>query len=351
MAQALDGFTSLPPLVAVVILSWNRVADVLRCLQCVFAQDHARTMVIVVDNASADDSVATIVSRFPAVHLIESATNSGYAGGVNLGLAAADAAGATYAWLLNDDVVVVPTTLSRMVDRAEARSNVGLFSPVVALDEEFRDLQFAGAWIDWKALQLRDSRLLEVGAPWYADRTRDTVVTGAALLLRMDVYRAIGSFDERFFAYYEDTDYSIRASRSGFSNALLTDVFVKHCTFRERAGRPPHFFYFMIRNQLLFFRLHRRGRIGVGGYRKWLLDALGWLAACRDRGQAAQVDAGVDGIWDALKGRYGPRRAPGAPAWFRRLVASHPYLLLHVLRGEFAALVKRITRPSAEERN
>jgi len=334
------------PTVAVIVLSWNRVEDVLGCLECVERLDYPSVEMIVVDNGSRDDSVARIGARFPQVRLIASTTNLGYAGGVNLGLQAAEQSGAEFAWLLNDDVRIEVDTLSLLLAHATAHPQTGLLSPVIAFDQAWTDLQFAGAWVDWRALIVRESRQRAIGPTWYGDASRDVVLTGAAMLLRMSVYRSIGALDERFFAYYEDTDYSMRAAHAGFACTVVTEVSVFHRSHRDAETRPPLFFYYMMRNELLFFRKHRPGGLGIGGLRRWAMTVLEWTAGCRDRQQPEHVQACVDGAWDALRGRYGPMPVTHAPRWFHRLIAGHPYLVLMVMRAEIGMLSRRLLRRS-----
>jgi GT2 family glycosyltransferase len=334
------------PTVAVIVLSWNRIEDVLGCLVCVEQLDYPSIEMIVVDNGSRDDSVERIGARFPQARLIVSSTNLGYAGGVNLGLRAAEQSSADFAWLLNDDVRIEVDTLSLLMAHAAAHPQTGLLSPIVALDKTWNDLQFAGAWVDWDALIVKESRQRSVGPTWYSDASREVVLTGAAMLLRMSVNRSIGSFDERFFAYYEDTDFSIRAVRAGFACAVVTEVSVVHRSHRDAETRPPLFFYYMMRNELLFFRKHRPGGLRIGGLRRWLMTVLEWTAGCRDRQQPENVRACVDGAWDALRRRYGPMSGRHAPRWFHRLIAGHPYLMLMVMRGEIGTLSRRLLRRS-----
>ena len=99
------------PRVAVIILTWNRVDDIVTCLES-FAEVHYPNLeVVVVDNASADDTVATVRERFPWATLIVNDDNLGYVGGNNVGIRYALAHGADYVFILNSDTKMTPTCL------------------------------------------------------------------------------------------------------------------------------------------------------------------------------------------------------------------------------------------------
>src|ERR1700730_5456094 len=100
------------PRVACIVLNWNGWSDTIECLDALYQCTYLNVTVIVVDNGSTDDSVASIRGAHPDVLLIESGTNVGFAGGNNIRIRHALAHGAYYLWLLNNDTKPAPDALS-----------------------------------------------------------------------------------------------------------------------------------------------------------------------------------------------------------------------------------------------
>lgn len=333
-------FTTLSSVV-VVVLSWNHREAVLACIDRVKALAGAEVHSVIVDNASSDDSVATIRAMHPDVTVIEQPVNRGFAGGVNAGLAEAARRGADFAWLLNDDTAFGEASLAPLLAHAAAQSQPALLTPVLRdLDEQGGGPQFVNGVIDWsRAVMGHNLEPADFAARVAAGAT--AIVAGTALLCDLRVYRTIGPFDERFFAYWEDTDYSVRAARAGFAVAVVPTAVVAHAA-PMTSDRPPHYHYYMTRNEALFWRLHgRRSR----WRRRWLSASLDAIGRERDLGHDANVDALVDGLWHVWKRRFGPRPVDlRAPGWLRTALVTSPYLLSDSLKGEWRAIARRVLR-------
>jgi len=139
-----------PPLVIVVVVNWNGLADTLECLGSLARLDYPNYDTVVVDNGSTDGSVPAIRERFELVMVVENSENLGYAGGNNIGLEHAMRRGADYALLLNNDTLVAPDCLCRLVAAAQADPEVGMAGPIIY----YRDLPDViwspGGAIDWR---------------------------------------------------------------------------------------------------------------------------------------------------------------------------------------------------------
>lgn len=246
--------TANPPRVVAVVLSWNNLPETAACLRALGASDYPALSVRVVDNASADGVAAALRAAFPGVALTVNATNLGYTGGNNPAIRAALAEGADYVWLVNADSVVPPDALGRLVALAEADATLGLLSPLIARDGGAGGYDFAGGVLDFAKgtyLYTEDARQ---GRQWQATQPGRFVLTGTALLIRRAVVERIGLLDDRFFAYWEDTDYCARALAAGFRAHLAFDIAIAHAAKpRLAAGEgKPHYYYLMTRNEILF---------------------------------------------------------------------------------------------------
>ena len=114
-----------PPSISIVVLNWNGRDDTLACLESVERISYPNFRVIVVDNGSADNSVAAIRAAFPKVELIETHANLGFSGGNNVGIKRALEHGADYVLLLNNDTVVDPGLLDAFAATAKRLPDAG----------------------------------------------------------------------------------------------------------------------------------------------------------------------------------------------------------------------------------
>jgi GT2 family glycosyltransferase len=197
---------------SLIVLNWNGRALLERCLPSICAQIHPAFEVIVVDNASTDDSVAFLRTRHPNVQLIRSDQNRRYAGGMNLGLR--QARGELLA-LLNNDVLLRPDWLTQMEAVFAADARIGLAGGKLHYPDELT-LQHAGGIMSFPLALPKHWGYGETDRGQW-DRLNDVdFVTGAALVLRRAAFTQIGALDEAFTFYFEDVDLAFRARQLGW---------------------------------------------------------------------------------------------------------------------------------------
>lgn len=119
--------SGIDPRVWAVVVNWNRWQDTAECVDSLRLVDYTALETVVVDNGSSDDSVVHLRRAFPLRTLIASRENLGFAGGCNLGLRHAIANNATYFWLVNNDAVVAPDRLRRLIAVAETHLSERFF--------------------------------------------------------------------------------------------------------------------------------------------------------------------------------------------------------------------------------
>lgn len=198
--------------VSVIVVSWDRRELLLACLDSLMAQTLAPAEIIVVDNGSTDGSAAAVTERFgERVRVVRSEINLGFAGGNNLGAAAA-----TGSWLalLNNDAIADPRWIEEMM--SVVGPGVGLVAGRLLRAERPELLDNAGVrfWPDGM------SRGAFHYFPDAGVKNPEVVLpSGAAMLVRRAAFNAAGGFDESFFAYSEDTDLSLKVRLLGFSCA------------------------------------------------------------------------------------------------------------------------------------
>jgi GT2 family glycosyltransferase len=215
--------------VAVVIPSWNSVGLLPRCLDSLAAQGVALEL-LVVDNGSSDGSPAYLEER--GVRHLRLPRNVGFAPAVNLGVAEVSAPAVL---VLNADTVLEPGSLAVLVEALDADPTLGGVQPYL--------LQFEGSgppgpaddartYSAGQALT-RDGRAFETAAGEILGRAgprrREVFgVCGAACLLRRELFTALGGYDERYFAFYEDVDLNVRARIAGWRFELVPEAIVWH---------------------------------------------------------------------------------------------------------------------------
>lgn len=226
-----------PPKISVCIVSWNVRRDLLACVESLaIAGRGIETEILVVDNASTDDSVAAVRQRFPEVRLICNAKNRGFAAAANQGLAAATG---EYLLLLNPDTLLPPDALAKLLAAAEAHPEAGIIAPKLlnpdgTLQESCRRFPTPTAALFRHTLLgrlfPRNRWAAEyVMAEWAHDEPREVDwASGACLLIRRSVYETIGPLDEGFFWGSEDVDYCYRAHKAGYRVLYVPQPAIVH---------------------------------------------------------------------------------------------------------------------------
>ena len=223
----------------IIIVNWNSGTQLRRCLESVAATDRRGTelqRVSVVDNASSDKSACALDDLALPLVCMRNTTNRGFAVACNQ--AAADST-ATYLLFLNPDTVLAPDSLIAPVGFMEQSPNADVGIVGVQLVENQGVVSRSCARFLTPGMILRKMIGLErVLAPrfpshvmkeWDHRATREVDhVTGAFFLVRRDAFRSLGGFDERFFVYLEDLDFSLRAKRAGWRTFYLTSTAVYH---------------------------------------------------------------------------------------------------------------------------
>lgn len=245
------------PTVYNLVLNWNGAAETLDCLRSLERQSYANQESIVIDNGSIDDSVATIRAAFPSVTIIRNEENLGFAAGINVGVRFALEQGADYILILNNDLVLAEECVAEMV--THMGPDTGLVTAALYFADDRDRLWSIGGHISPFTLEkTADARgQLDSGhLPRVMDRT---FVPGGATMISRAVFERIGLYDERFFLYYEDADYSLSASRAGIKAAVATRARMWHSVSKSSGGSDtPRERYWMARSSVLYFHKNAR---------------------------------------------------------------------------------------------
>lgn len=236
-----DTFDVPPRIVAVVATHGPRgVPLVRRAVESLVRQTGPFSLaVVVVDDGSGPDVTRLLAAQLPPqVELVELPANGGYGAACNVGVRRALDTGSAYVWLLNNDIEMEDGTLARLVAALERRPRLAAAGPVmISADLPPRVL---GAGMTVHLMRGRVRHLHE-GAPLGqlpVEPFGVAGIEGSALLIRAAALREVGGMDERYWMYWEDVDWSVRARRAGWQLAIVPKARVRHLvaqsTSRER---------------------------------------------------------------------------------------------------------------------
>ncbi|GAB4275335.1 MAG: glycosyltransferase family 2 protein [Candidatus Promineifilaceae bacterium] len=243
-----------PPILTI-ILNWQQPEITIEAVQALQASTYPSINILVIDNGSRDNSAAILKATLPDVTVISLPENRGFASGCNWGLKWAREHGYSWAFLLNNDAFVTPTTLQNLMETAEP--DVALLSPKIFYEQKPQYIWFAGGNQHPKLLEMRNSGEGELDAPkWQQTRDVDYLV-GTGLLVNLAAVFHAGLLDEQFFMYYEDLDWSIRLRESGYKLRLVANAHLYHrVSFSSGGTETPPKLYHQAKSSVIFFRRH-----------------------------------------------------------------------------------------------
>jgi GT2 family glycosyltransferase len=297
------------PWVYIIILNYNNWQDTLECLESILKNSYARYKIVIVDNGSADHSVFYILKwlhkelavwihpdhpmkqySFPpskrkisysryqidqnnienlfkiseseissqlksTVFILESPENLGFAAGNNLGIEFVLSLGDyQYVWILNNDTVITTETLSHLVRKSQQDPMLGIVGSKLLRYHSPQKTEGIGGGVNKftaRTFHLKDDNEME----------QITYIPGTSMLLTKECLEKIGFMPEEYFLYYEDTDYCLKAKKSGFHLGVSLDSCVFH-----KLGRSSNTLikdYYDARNILLFAYKYLRSYLPV----------------------------------------------------------------------------------------
>lgn len=267
---------------AVIILNWNG-----RKLLEQFLPVASRYSItedadlIVADNGSTDDSVEWVKAHHPEVKVLSFSENYGFAEGYNKAIKQTQY---KYTILLNSDVEVTEDWTRPLLDFMRRNSDVGALQPKIRSWKERTKFEYAGAaggYLDKLGYPYCRGRLfdsIEEDHGQYDGKVVDVCwASGAALMVRTDIYLKVGGLDARFFAHMEEIDLCCRIHGAGYRVVAVPDAMVFHVGGASLAQGNPKKTYLNFRNNLLL--LHKNMPIKEGRKKLFirrLYDTLAW---------------------------------------------------------------------------
>lgn len=237
----------------VVILNWNRVGLTLKCITS-FLKTHQLGSInlLVVDNASSDDSVTKIRKKFPHVKILINKKNLGWSGGNNKGIKYALRNGADVVVLVNNDTVFTQKKfISNLVKCFEEDSSIGIVGPKILSNTNKGMLLSAGGFFNRRYFS-KPCGIGKKDRGQYDHIGEVEFVSGTAMAIKKDVFKKIGYLNEDYYLYFEDADFCMRAKKSGFKCVIKQNAVIEHIGEATSGNKSALHTYYNTRNHLLF---------------------------------------------------------------------------------------------------
>ena len=244
----------------IIILNLNLKDDTLALIHSLVAAGATPDQIILVDNGSTDGCVAEIRKRFNnQINLIENEQNLGFATGNNQGARLALHLGAEWLLLLNNDTEVAPDFFLEIEQAIKSDSPYLIFSPAIYYYSEPEIIWHLGAKRFPGTLLARNLYQGQKRPENLPDLMPTDFISGCGMLLHRSVFERVGLFDDRFIIYWEEVDFSMRASKAGYKMANITRAKMWHKVSRTMSRVKDRTRYLYTRNLIFYARKNASG--------------------------------------------------------------------------------------------
>ena len=238
-----------------VLVNWNGGDRNLVCVESLLGAGLPADQIVFVDNGSSDGSLELVRAEHPGLSFVAHEQNNGFAAASSVGAEVALEAGAEAVFFVNNDVLLLDDCLDRLVHALSEEPRVGMVGPRVLFQRERSRVWCAGGRVAWRGNILTLIAHGEDDGPeWELEREVD-FVAGCALLARRELLLQVGCFSPEWFAYFEDADLGLRASREGWSSRVIGKAACLHdASASTGGGYSPRRKYMMGVNSIWFLR-------------------------------------------------------------------------------------------------
>lgn len=253
--------------ISIIIVNRNQSDLLLNCLKSIFDNPCRRNFeIIVVDNASTDDSVRLVEQHFKNVKLIKNQTNTGFSAANNRALKIADG---RFILSLNSDTIILKDSIDILAEFLEKTSQAALCAPKLLNPDgsiqpnvyhftTFRSILARYTIFKYFGLFKKDRDFYKMRHFSYDHIIEIDRPMGAAMMAKKDALEKINNFDEEFFFYFEDADICLRLKKTGFKIYFIPDAQIIHIggASSQSLGRHKTDMMFY-RSMFYYFRKHR----------------------------------------------------------------------------------------------
>ncbi len=240
--------------VAVVILNYKVKEEVLECIESVEKSDYPDFQIIVVDNNSGDgleEELEKFKVQSSKFKFVQTGDNLGFTGGNNVGIKKALDLGCEYIFVLNPDTKISQKCISELVSSLESDENIGVVGPKIMFDDH-KTIWYAGGILDLMNVLGTHRGVDEKDLGQYDVVEETDFVSGAAMMVRSNMFQKVGLFDNDYFMYFEDVDFCYRVRLNGYRVMYTPLAVVYHKNAQSSGLGSPLQDYFITRNRMLF---------------------------------------------------------------------------------------------------
>ena len=213
--------------VAIILVNWNSYTHSSNCIHSLREMMFTNFDIILVDNASEDQSGKQLQAAFPDLMYIQSTSNLGFTGGNNLGIKKAIEGNYTYTLLLNNDTLVTPSLLGQLVSFMDLHKDTGAVQPKIYFAHEpVKVWSSGGSYI--KSLGYTITHHKDDAGNASDDIHSIDWISGCAFFCRTEIFKKVGLLADNMFMYFEDVDLSFRFRKAGYALRYLPSAVVYH---------------------------------------------------------------------------------------------------------------------------
>lgn len=258
-------------LAVIILLNYNGEKDTIECLNSLKRITYENYLVLVIDNHSSNQSVQALrdCQADLGFEMLEANENNGFSAGNNIGIKFALEHQADYIVLLNNDTLVEPDFLEKLLEPFQICDRCGLTTGTIYYENDRKRVWCAGGEFNQKTFKVT---MLGNGNTEYHIPTAIKEVsfsTGCCMCIKAELLESIGFLDERFFLYEEDTEFCYRVIQSGWKIYYAPQSIVYHKVSSSTGGgkkASPLTQYYMVRNKMIFISEYARGLKRIRAY-------------------------------------------------------------------------------------
>jgi GT2 family glycosyltransferase len=254
--------------IAIVSVNFNGEKDTLELLESLdkIRNSNCEIRNIIVDNGSSDNFVKTASKKYPGIDILQTGINKGFSGGYNRGIEHGLIWGADYVLIINNDALIPDRNLIlKLLDTFRKDEKIGIVAPKIYFapgyefhkeryrkEDQGKVVWFAGGKFDWDNVMSIHRGIDEVDSGEYSGEMEMDFATGCCFLVKREVLEKVGMFDDNYFAYFEDAEYSKRVLDAGFKIYYNGDTSIFHKVSQTSQVGSAITDYYLTRNRLMF---------------------------------------------------------------------------------------------------
>lgn len=291
--------------ICIVILNYNNYKDTIECVQSLQRIiDSSKHDIVVVDNASTNDSVVQLKKVLSHLQIIESPDNRGYAHGNNIGIKYAKAKGYDYICVLNNDTVVEIDFLELCIQNLERNLNIAFISPTLVEYKDKNLVQSTGGdiFINKGLVTLKNHGANRDELPLVIE---SDYIGGACMVFKTSLLDEVGYIPESYFLFFEETEWCYKAKKLGYKNICLTDSYIYHkgsVSIKSISGLQE---YLMERNRVVFVRRNSGNMFVYFQFLSYLfIRQIYRILTGKEKRGLVKIKSYFDGIFNIVDAKY-----------------------------------------------